>query len=38
MEGLFADFTASGNGSKLQHQINSRDATYRMMMRVFGYP
>jgi len=38
MEGLFADFTASGNGSQLQHQINSRDATYRMMMRVFGYP
>jgi hypothetical protein len=38
MEGLFTDFTASGNGSQLQHQINSRDATYKMMMRVFGYP
>lgn len=38
MEGLYTDFTASGNGSQLQHQINSRDATYRMMMRVFGYP
>lgn len=38
MQGVSADFTVPGNGSHLQHQINSRDATYRMMMRVFGYP
>ncbi len=38
MQGVFTDFTATGNGSALQHQMNSQDSTYRMMNRVFGYP